>query len=364
MTANPTDLALSGLTKSFGGTLAVDNVTLRISAGEMVALLGPSGCGKTTTLRMVAGLVQPTSGDVLIDGYRVTHIPVHRRNIGMLFQNYALFPHLTVAQNVAFGLQMRRVSRAEVASRVTTALRLVQLDPFAERLPSALSGGQQQRVALARAIVIEPSLLLLDEPLGALDKSLREAMQGEIRAIQKRLGITAVMVTHDQEEAMTMADRIVVMRGGVLEQVGTPEEVYSHPANRFVAGFLGASNFLRGSALGREGGEVVMRLDGGGLARVRAGAGPGGPLIAIRPEAVRLQPASAEAPVENGIPGTVEQVRYRGQSTHIHLRLDDGESFLAYLSNGDEAVSRQGFRPGDRILASWSSASATMIADA
>ena len=218
--AKASDLALSGLTKVFGTTAAVDRVTLRIAAGEMVALLGPSGCGKTTTLRMVAGLIEPTEGDVLIGGVRVNRTPVHRRNIGMLFQNYALFPHLSVVENVAFGLQMRGLGKSAIRPKVEAALALVQLSAFADRLPAALSGGQQQRVALARAIVIEPTLLLLDEPLGALDRNLRESMQVEIRQIQKRLGITAVMVTHDQEEALTMADRVVIMRDGRLEQVG------------------------------------------------------------------------------------------------------------------------------------------------
>src|SRR5271156_4774080 len=237
---------LSELTKLYGATRAVDRLSLSIAPGNMVALLGPSGCGKTTTLRMIAGLIEPNAGDIFIDDRRITRVPVHRRNIGMLFQNYALFPHMTVAENVAFGLEARRLPRAETASRVAGALQLVQLDGYADRMPAQLSGGQQQRVALARCLVVEPALLLLDEPLGALDKSLRESMQVELRALQRRLGITTIMVTHDQEEALTLADQVAIMRNGQLEQLGSPTEVYQQPVSRFVAGFIGVSNFFRG----------------------------------------------------------------------------------------------------------------------
>ena len=363
--APATDLALSGLTKLFGTSTAVDGVTLRIRAGEMVALLGPSGCGKTTTLRMIAGLVEPTEGDVMIGGSRVTHIPVHRRNIGMLFQNYALFPHLSVAENVAFGLQMRGLRKAAIGPKVEAALALVQLGDYADRLPSALSGGQQQRVALARAIVIEPSLLLLDEPLGALDRNLRESMQVEIRQIQKRLGITAVLVTHDQEEALTMADRVVIMRDGKLEQVGTPQEIYSRPATRFVASFIGASNFLRGRVEGRSGGQSRIRLAGGGQVVMPSSSdGRDDVLISVRPEAVGLLPLDEAVPgALGGTSATVQQVVYKGQATHVHLRLDDGEPFVAFLPNRQgEAVSRS-FAAGDKVWASWSPQSNWLVAD-
>ena len=361
-----TDLAISGLTKVFGTSTAVDGVTLRIGAGELVALLGPSGCGKTTTLRMIAGLVEPTEGDVLIGGSRVTHIPVHRRNIGMLFQNYALFPHLSVAENVAFGLQMRGLGRAAIRPKVEAALALVQLGDYADRLPSALSGGQQQRVALARAIVIEPTLLLLDEPLGALDRNLRESMQVEIRQIQKRLGITAVLVTHDQEEALTMADRVVIMRGGRLEQVGTPEEIYSRPASRFVASFIGASNFLRGSVEGRTGDRLRVRLASGGQVLVPwSDDGRKDVLVSVRPEAVSLDALDDGTPaVDGGTTAIVQQIVYKGQTTHVHMRLDDGEPFVAFLPNrlGEKAGSA--FMAGDRIRASWSPQSNWLVADA
>ena len=364
-TAAAADLAISGLTKVFGTSTAVDGVTLRIGAGEMVALLGPSGCGKTTTLRMIAGLVEPTEGDVLIGGSRITHIPVHRRNIGMLFQNYALFPHLSVAENVAFGLQMRGLGRATIRPKVEAALALVQLGDFADRLPSALSGGQQQRVALARAIVIEPTLLLLDEPLGALDRNLRESMQVEIRQIQQRLGITAVLVTHDQEEALTMADRVVIMRDGRLEQVGTPEEIYSRPASRFVASFIGASNFLRGSVVGRSGDRLQVRLASGGQVLVPwRDDGRKDVLISVRPEAVSLAAPDAGPPArEAGTPATVQQIVYRGQTTHVHMKLDDSEPFVAFLPNRVGERAGPAFTAGDRVRASWPAESNWLVAD-
>ena len=365
MTARASDLAISGLTKTFGTSVAVDGVTLRIGAGEMVALLGPSGCGKTTTLRMIAGLVEPTAGDVLIGGSRITHIPVHRRNIGMLFQNYALFPHLSVAENVAFGLQMRGLGKADIRPKVEAALALVQLATYADRLPAALSGGQQQRVALARAIVIEPSLLLLDEPLGALDRNLRESMQVELRQIQKRLGITAVLVTHDQEEALTMADRVVIMRGGKLEQVGTPEEIYSRPATRFVASFIGASNFLRGHVTGHADNRLLVQLSGGGQACLpRSTDQQEDLLISVRPEAINLSAAApGQDAAANGTPATVQQIVYRGQTTHVHLRLDDGEPLLAFVPNrqGERIVSA--FEVGDRVVATWLPESNWVVAD-
>src|ERR1700761_10793 len=222
--ATPATLRLKELTKLFGTTRAVDRVSMTIEPGSMVALLGPSGCGKTTTLRMIAGLVEPSAGEILLDDRPITDVPVHRRNIGMLFQNYALFPHMSVAENIAFGLETRGIKGAAAKERVAAALQLVQLPEYGDRIPAQLSGGQQQRVALARALVVQPILLLLDEPLGALDKALRESMQVELRSLQRRLGITTVMVTHDQDEALTMADRIVIMRDGRIEQAGAPAE--------------------------------------------------------------------------------------------------------------------------------------------
>jgi putative spermidine/putrescine transport system ATP-binding protein/spermidine/putrescine transport system ATP-binding protein len=240
------DVRLDRVRKTFGAVIAVNDVTLDIERGTIFSLLGPSGCGKTTTLRLIAGFEQPSAGEVYIRGKRVTSIAPYRRDFSMVFQSYALFPHLSVAENVAFGLRMRRVPRAERGAAIKEALELVKLGALADRYPRQLSGGQQQRVALARAIVVKPAVLLLDEPLGALDKMLREEMQVELRDLQQRLGITAVFVTHDQEEALTLSDRVAVMRGGVIEQIGAPREIYDRPVSEFVAGFLGASNFLDG----------------------------------------------------------------------------------------------------------------------
>jgi spermidine/putrescine ABC transporter ATP-binding subunit len=359
----PTDLAISGLTKTFGDSVAVNEVTLRIAAGELVALLGPSGCGKTTTLRMIAGLVSPTSGEVLIGGSRVTHVPVHRRNIGMLFQSYALFPHLTVSQNVAFGLQMRRLGKAEVRSKVDAALSMVQLGKYADRLPAAMSGGQQQRVALARALVIEPTLLLLDEPLGALDKNLRESMQFELRQIQQRLGITAVLVTHDQEEALTMADTVVVMRGGRLEQVGTPKEVYDRPNSRFVASFIGASNFIHGSVVSADSTGAKVRLACGADAHVPGKAPEQGDLLlSIRPEAINLRAAGDDTPAMNEVTATIEQVVFRGQTTHVHMKMSDGTSLLSNQSG--LGLSRlPDLASGTQVIAGWAADSGRIVLD-
>src|SRR6187401_221448 len=239
-------LQLSGITKRYGDFKAADDVSLDIADGEFLVLLGPSGCGKTTTLRIIAGFIEPTSGTVRLGDRDITTLPPWKRNTGLVFQSYALFPHMSVAENIAFGLEMRQMPKAEMAPKITEALRLVRLDHLSDRLPRQLSGGQQQRVALARALVFRPDVLLLDEPLSNLDAKLRQDVRVEIRELQKKLGLTTVMVTHDQEEALTMADRLVVMSNGQVQQVGTQRELYEHPANTFVAGFVGRTNFLRG----------------------------------------------------------------------------------------------------------------------
>ncbi|OZA92271.1 MAG: polyamine ABC transporter ATP-binding protein [Azorhizobium sp. 39-67-5] len=362
---NSASVALMGLTKTYGLSTAVDKLSLEIAAGEMVAFLGPSGCGKTTSLRMIAGLVQPSAGDILISGQPVTRVPVHRRNIGMLFQNYALFPHLNVAENVAFGLQMRGLNRADRDIRVRDALALVQLERFAERMPSALSGGQQQRVALARALVIEPSVLLLDEPLGALDKELRENMQIELRRLQQRLSITTIMVTHDQEEALTLADRIVVMRGGRLEQVGTPGDIYGRPSSRFVAGFVGASNLFEGRVTGGDARSCQIALAGGVRLTAPGSADIGDDvLVLIRPEAIHVRPADLGAPgAPNSAIATIEDAIYRGPLTHLYLRLSNDHPLVVFVPNRAGPGGAMRWDRGMRLAVDWAEDSNHIIRD-
>src|SRR3954469_23331065 len=328
---------LKELTKLFGETRAVDRVSLTIEPGGMVALLGPSGCGKTTTLRMIAGLVEPNAGDIILDGKPITHVPVHRRNIGMLFQNYALFPHMTVAENIAFGLETRGIKRAATAERVAGALQLVQLSEYGSRMPSQLSGGQQQRVALARALVVEPAVLLLDEPLGALDRSLRQSMQVKLRDLQRRLGITTVLVTHDQDEALTMADRIAIMRDGYIEQSGTPAEVYQRPVSRFIASFLGAANFFRGTVEKASNGTICVAVPGGSAMFLRSSRPVGASVtIALRPESVKVELPNAQDRVDrvearpNELSAVVEKVVYHGFVSHLYLRQPNGDPLIAF----------------------------------
>jgi putative spermidine/putrescine transport system ATP-binding protein len=358
------EVRLQGLSKHYHRIAAVDDVSLTIEPGSMVALLGPSGCGKTTCLRMIAGLVSPTSGDILVNGDRITRVPVHRRNIGMLFQNYALFPHMTVSENIAFGLEMRGIGKADAVKRVGHALDLVRLADFGGRFPSQLSGGQQQRVALARALVIEPAVLLLDEPLGALDKGLRESMQVELRALQRRLGVTTVMVTHDQDEALTMADRIVVMRDGRLEQVGTATEIYQRPASRFVATFLGASNLFNGE-VERSGGEALVVTPGGLRLEVDGVASDvKRAVVSVRPEAVVVNRLNGSSPPENALNtmvAQVEQIIYRGFISHYYLRLHDGQEVIAYQQNQTrDAV--DAYTQGEKVIVRWDRSNNHVIA--
>ncbi|MDP8918442.1 MAG: ABC transporter ATP-binding protein, partial [Pseudomonadota bacterium] len=302
------DLSLRGVTKRFGSVAAVDDVLLDIPAGRFVCLLGPSGCGKTTLLRLVAGLEEPTSGQILVGGRDQTHVPTHQRGIGMVFQSLALFPHLSVGENVAYPLGIRGASRAERRARADELLALVQLPGIAERRIHQLSGGQRQRVAIARGLAIDPKLFLLDEPLSALDANLREHMQVELRQLQSRLGVTTLVVTHDQKEALTMADLVVVMDRGRIQQVGAPMEVYRDPANAFVAGFIGNSNLIPGRLLDVStfdvfGHRVALRNDD------RVKVAPGAALLSIRPEEVRLSP--------DGLPARVTFVRDLGESVQL-----------------------------------------------
>ncbi len=316
-------LRLEGLRKEFGQSVAVDHVDLTIHQGELVSLLGPSGCGKTTTLRMVAGFITPTKGHVVIGERDVTALPPFARETGMVFQSYALFPHMTVAENVAFGLEMRKVGRSERNTRVRDALALVKLDHLAERLPRQLSGGQQQRVALARSLVINPAVFLLDEPLSNLDAKLRADVRAEIRALQQRLGLTTLMVTHDQEEALTMSDRLVVMEGGRIRQTGTAEALYEHPADAFVADFVGRCNLVPGTL---DGG--IFRGPAGLSLPCDATNAPTGPVVlALRPERIEIRLGAEES--AGRIPARVSTVLYLGAQTEY--RLDLGETVITAI---------------------------------
>jgi iron(III) transport system ATP-binding protein len=300
-------IVISGASRSFGTVRAVDGVSLAVGDGEFFTLLGPSGCGKTTLLRMIAGFCELDSGEIRFGSERIDRLPAHVRDIGMVFQNYAVFPNLTVAGNVAYGLKARKVAAAEISRRVEEALALVQLDGYGGRWPHQLSGGQLQRVAIARALVIRPQVLLFDEPLSNLDARLRVSMRGEIRELQKSLGITAIYVTHDQEEAMSVSDRIALMNAGRLEQVGVSIDIYRHPVSRFAAEFMGTTNLLAKRALGRDG-------DG---------------LVSLRPEALRL---AAEAPTDwPTLSGTVARVELLGPIARLDMRLGDGTVIKAAL---------------------------------
>ena len=351
MTDEPGNVELRGVTKRFGNFTAVDQLSLHIRPGEFLTLLGPSGCGKTTTLRMIAGFEEPTSGQILIDGVATSGVPPFKRNVNTVFQNYALFPHLSVQDNVAFGLKMKRVGRAERERRARETLDLVQLTHLADRRPNQLSGGQQQRVALARALVNHPAVLLLDEPLGALDLKLRKAMQLELTGLQQRVGITFVYVTHDQDEALTMSDRIAVMDGGRLHQIGTPAEIYERPNSRFVANFIGESNFLDGIVEQDQDHGILVHVDGVGLIQAIGTAVIGARVVlAIRPEKVTL--ANGQSRGQNLISGTIVTSVFRGSDTQLIARLGNGKEFTVEMPNQSNFQSDQ-LLPGSTIALAW-----------
>src|SRR5215211_4584697 len=343
-------IKLDNVTKTFDGrVLAVDGVTLDIAAGEFFSLLGPSGCGKTTSLRMIAGFELPDSGRVHVAGRDITDLPVHKRDMGMVFQSYALFPHRTVAENVAFGLRMREVPKPDIERRVKAALAQVALTGLEERKPGQLSGGQQQRVALARALVVEPSVLLCDEPLGALDRKLRQSMQFELKQLQRQLGVTLVFVTHDQEEALAMSDRIAVMNAGRIEQVGTPDEIYERPRTRFVAEFIGEINLIEGTISGGR----FAAADGRGLPAPAAGDGPAA--LALRPEKLRIV-----APGEGVIEGVVSDASFLGDQVLYSVALAGGRRLLVKEGNpGTGALRRNGAAVGLR----WEPQDAAILRD-
>nr|MBA3430950.1 ABC transporter ATP-binding protein [Actinomycetota bacterium] len=337
------EVELVDLVKAFDEVVAVDRVSMRIDGGEFYCLLGPSGCGKTTTLRLIAGFERPTSGAVLLDGRDMASTAPHKRQVNTVFQSYALFPHLSVEENVGFGLRFKNVSKSEAKRKVNESLALVQLDNYNKRKPNQLSGGQQQRVALARALVLNPAVLLLNEPLGALDAKLRKALQVELKALQEHVGITFIYVTHDQEEALTMSDRLSVMRSGRVEQVGSPKEVYEEPANAYVANFLGVSNLMDAQAHGeRSGTECSLRLgDFELVARKGDTKAQGSVKVTIRPERVKLE--AHGAPGANHIPGMVERIVYLGPSTQLIVNLAHGERLQVLDQNhGDELPYGQG----------------------
>ena len=373
------EIQLIDLEKRFREVRAVDGVSLEIHSGEFFSLLGPSGCGKTTTLRMIGGFELPTGGRILLRGQDVTDAPPDKRPVNMVFQNYALFPHLDVGDNVAFGLKRKSVAKPEIARRVGDALELVNLTGYERRKPNQLSGGQQQRVALARALVNEPNVLLLDEPLGALDLKLRRRLQVELKRIQTEVGITFVYVTHDQEEALTMSDRIAAMHAGRVEQLGTPEELYERPTSRFVADFIGTTNLLHGEVAGAASGWTDVRLDSGEMCRIGSGARSIGDVIdvSLRPESIRLCSAASTAkgaatdvngdgaasgsePPTGGwaIHGTIEQAAYLGATVQYQVRSRGGLALTA-LSPRTEA--RRSV--GDPVVVSWLPDEALVLGD-
>ncbi len=336
-----------GVNKFYGDVAALDDVSLNFPDGSFYALLGPSGSGKTTLLRAIAGFVEPDSGEITIDGVSVEHIPAHRRNIGMVFQNYALFPHMTVFDNVAFGLSVRGVSKSEIADRVRQMLDLVQLAGMEERKPRQLSGGQQQRIALARALVTDPKVLLLDEPLGALDKRLRQDMQIELRQIQRKVGITTIFVTHDQEEALTLADRIAIINEGKLVQVGEPDDIYEHPRTRFAASFLGDANFIEG----KSDGQGAVGQTPFGTIRTSGTLPESGTSVtlAVRPEKFHVSAGDPAPGAMNALTGTVRQAVYSGSSV-TYLVEAGGHEFRMFQQNRETSL----FQPGEAVSLTWS----------
>ena len=355
------EIRLDRLTKRFGDVVAVDDVSLTIQSGEFFSLLGPSGCGKTTTLRMIGGFDLPSAGRIVLRGRDVTSAPPDKRPVNMVFQSYALFPHLDVAGNIAFGLKRRGIDGAEIRRRTGAILEKVNLAGYEKRRTHELSGGQQQRIALARALVNEPNVLLLDEPLGALDLKLRKRLQLELKRIQMGVGITFVYVTHDQEEALTMSDRIAVMYRGRIEQVGTPEDLYDRPATPFVADFIGTTNLLAGTVTALREGESVIRLDSGDACIAGAeGCVPGKSIqFSVRPESIGLEPAGDAAEVgSTRLRGSVEQVAYLGSAVQYHIRTEGGLGVTVLASRTGRR-----FESGDMVVLAWSPGDALILGD-
>ena len=353
------DLELRGLTKQYGATRAVDAVSLAVERGEFLSILGPSGCGKTTTLRMIAGFERPDAGEICLQGAPVGDMPPYDRNVNTVFQSYALFPHMSVFDNIAFGLRMRRLARGEIERRVRRLLEIVELPGYERRLPHQLSGGEQQRIGVARALVNQPTVLLLDEPLGALDLKVRKRMQLELKRIHREVGITFIYVTHDQEEALVLSDRVAVMNRGRIEQVDTTYNIYEHPRTMFVADFIGESNALPGEVTGRDDG-VAVRCANGTLVRSREEGAAGLPdatavQVVVRPEKITLAPAGAGRDEGNRMTGTVREVIFQG--TSVRYEVDVGlERLLAVHEQNSQRVDLAGLlKPGQEVDASWRS---------
>ena len=345
------DVRLEGVVKRFDHAVAVDGVSMEVPRGSFFAMLGPSGCGKTTTLRMIGGFEEPTEGRILLGDQDVVGLPPYKRDVNTVFQSYALFPHMSIEDNVAFGLERKRVPKDELKGRVAEMLELVGLSGFGKRKPKQLSGGQQQRVALGRALVNHPRVLLLDEPLGALDLKLRKQMQLELKRIQHEIGITFVHVTHDQEEAMTMADTIAVMNGGRIDQLGPPQELYERPATTFVAGFLGVSNLLRGAVEGAD----VVRLDSGELVRAQTAGHSGRVAAGVRPEKITLGAGGGS----NELAGTIAETAYIGVATQVVVRTAAGtvQVFAQNIDSGGRVPA-----PGTNVILSWAPESTFVVA--
>lgn len=359
---NETDLRLEQALKTFGNVTALDSVDLSVRNGELLTILGPSGSGKTTLLRLVAGFTEPDAGRILLQGRDITYLPPAKRDIGMVFQNYALFPHMTVAENVAFPLQMRKTDKLEIVRRVKWALGIVELGGYEERLPRQLSGGQQQRVAFARAIVFDPRILLLDEPFGALDRKLREQIQLEVRRLQQQLNLTSLFVTHDQEEALILSDRIAVMNRGRIEQLGTPHEIYEKPANRFVADFIGISNLFSGRVDGRDNNTVAIRGEDGKRFLVHSDTIPNADdeaVVLVRPERLQLLKKGHDA--ENAISGEVAEIVYLGQAEKLRITTGAGHDVLLHRQTRLGEVSLE---VGSQVDVGWSAADAHLIIEA
>ncbi|MFN8478885.1 MAG: ABC transporter ATP-binding protein [Kouleothrix sp.] len=360
-------IEMRDIVKRFGDVNAVDHVTMEIRNGEFFSMLGPSGCGKTTSLRMIAGFEYPTSGEIYLNGTSIGTTPPFQRNVNTVFQSYALFPHMSVAENVAFGLQMKKVPREEIGRRVDEALDMVRLTGYGERRPRQLSGGQQQRVALARALVNRPDVLLLDEPLGALDLKLRKEMQIELKRLQERVGITFIFVTHDQEEALTMSDRIAVMSEGKVLQVGTPTEIYERPNCRFVADFIGESNFIRGQVSALNANDVTV-TDGKGLTLRGQMVQPlqvgDDVYVSIRPEKARLSVQRPTEPPNNLFPVTVDRVAYIGSDTRIMVQLGQDQLFDVWEQNTRSTVDRDAYwQRGEQGFLWWPAENALVLKD-